>query len=353
MSCKGALTAAACALILAAPAAAARLDFTGVSDGNIGHQPPERSNPHLAAIQASVTMAWVTWDDGQTSLTPKQTAYLNGHNQLAGEMVPIIKPRYAKGGTGIYPRTVGRREQFCSLVADVVARYRPVAVQVANEPNGPGFFGPAEGAAADYTLLLRVCYPKVKAASPATLVIGPSLNPVTHPARFIRSMGAYYRNLHVNERILDIYTHHPYPRHGLEPPDKLHPGRWIGMGDVADLRSAIRQAFKGTIQGRVPLVIWWTETGVAGPGETPSWLAGNPDPIGWYARAHYLAACQRNVRGFFGFPLLSDPPSSMAWRAGYLHDNWVEKGNLARIGDKVKRSREGTLGCGGFAEAVK
>jgi hypothetical protein len=321
----------------------------GLSDGNVPYK-GTAPIPYLDQIGANASMVWLWWKDGQKALTADQNAYIAAAGALGRPLAVILTSVY---NGGVHPRTPERRADFCAMAKELAGRPEVYGILIGNEPNAGGFFGEQTSAPSDYVRLLRTCYPMIKDANPGVVVLGPSLDHMHTPADWIRKMGTFYRSLTNPGTILDVWTHHPYPKSGSEKPDFVHTDKYIAMGDISDLRAAINDGFGGTAQGgATKKPIWYTELGVTHPGGTPSALQ-NADPIAWYERAYWLAACQPNVKGFFSFQLFDDPSGPGAWQSGLLFSNWTPKGDLNRIGAAVNAARTGSVNCAMFPAAAK
>lgn len=212
------------------------------------------------------------------------------------------------------PRTPHAQRRFCGYARRALAVVHDArAVVVWNEANSSTFWN---GTPAEYEELLARCYDVLHRRGVTVLDSTASAHA---PAVFLRAVAAAYRRSGRTRPLVDAFGHNPYPRTPGESPSARHPAGFVGEGDYARLRQALR-AF-GTPD------VWYLEDG---------YQSTVPHPL----RAHYdgretvltlapalqarllrsaiaLAACQPHVRAFFNFELV-DETRLAGWQSGLV-----------------------------------
>jgi hypothetical protein len=328
-----ALAAALLVLLSASPAQA----YTAGVSGNHPSEDALSSAYWHQNLGLESIAVWIFWTPGQTQLTPDQVRLLESGRQSAPRVFANVTSTFR----GPHARTAVYRAQMCSLSVDAARYASDVLLQ--NEPNAKGFFGPRYRSAADLVRLYAHCYPRLHAAG--ARVWGLNTAPSHDPAKFIERVGrAYKLGGFKGATLMDGFAHHPYPfpRTG-ELPSAKHKV-FIGMGDIDRLRRVLCKAFGHTRQ-RCLRPILYTESGVTLPGGEPEALS-YPDPMGWFAAAHRLAACQRGVVGLLTFQLWDSPPGlEFSWQSGLLDENRRPKPGIERVRDAIAEIRAGSLDC--------
>jgi len=272
------------------------------------------------------------------------------------------------------PQGGAERQQFATFTAALVKAVPSTAgVIVDNEPNLNTFwlpqFGPGgrDVAAAAYEDLLARTYDAVKAASPATRVIGVALSPrgadrphgirPTHsPAAFILDLGDDYRASGRRRPLMDALAIHPYMLRSKIPPTRAHPrAKQITMADYPRLVTLLDEAFRGTGQRGRTLPILYTEFGVQTvvprnklaayqPGTTPDAedAVAAATQAAYYREALALAYCQPTVRGLFIFHTF-DEPRLDGWQSGLYYADRTPKPSLKGFRQAVADLRDGKL----------
>jgi hypothetical protein len=169
------------------------------------------------------------WRPGETTVSGDELATLQ---TVAGAAttngIRLIASVYPYG-SATTPRYATTRKQFAAYAASIPRLVPSIRyVIVGNEPNLNRFWMPQftkkglDAAASSYLGLLAQTYDAIKAAAPATIVIGGSLAPrgsdnprsarPTHsPTRFILDLGKAYRLSGRRRPVMDWFAIHPYP----------------------------------------------------------------------------------------------------------------------------------------------
>jgi hypothetical protein len=231
-------------------------------------------------------------------------------------------------------------------------------VFVGNEPNLNLFWQPqfdesgGDAAAAGYERLLAATYDALKSVSRGITVVGGNLSPhgqddpsssrPTHsPTRFIRDLGAAYRNSGRDRPLLDAFSIHVYGESSAIPPSFAHPKTTsIGIADYGKLEALLHEAFDGTAQDAAKLPVDYGEYGVETtvPADRTSAYTGHEvvktvddaTQAQYYAKAISLAACQPNVRTLLLFHVL-DEPQLQGLQSGLYYADGTPKASLPQV----------------------
>ena len=156
---------------------------------------------------------------------------------------------------------------FASYVG-VLASIYPQVKQfvIGNEPNQPAFWRPqfdASGqnaSAAAFGPYLAAAYDVLKGVDPAISVVGVGLSPrgndrpdarnniSTSPVRFLRALGAWYRESGRTLPLMDGFSFHPYPNEATDPLERGYAWPNAGFVNLDRLKQALWDAFHGTPQ---------------------------------------------------------------------------------------------------------
>lgn len=282
-------------------------------------------------------------------------------------------------GSRTTPLTDADQASFAGFAAGLARTLRPRYLIVGNEPNINRFWLPqfapdgSDAAAVAYEALLARTYDAVKAAAPATVVLGGALSPrgsdnpdgmrPTHsPTAFIRDMGAAYRASGRTTPIMDGFVIHPYEDNSnVEPAKGLHPNTTtIAIGDYDKLVALLGEAFDGTAQRGSTLPIHYGEFGVEStipPTQASKYTGSEPSTIHpvdaatqgrFYRQAVQLAFCQPNVRTLLLFHV-RDEPGLPQWQSGVYYVDGAPKPSIAAVRAAISESRRGVVArCAGL-----
>jgi hypothetical protein len=262
------------------------------------------------ALGADAVRVWAPWL-GETAPRGARLVELTRAEDAARHTTVVLA---VFGFARETPRTPGAQARYCGYARRALTVVHDArAVVVWNEANSPTFWN---GTPAEYEALLARCYDVLHRRGVTVL----DSTAATHaPATFLRAVAAAYRRSGRTRPLVDAFGHNPYPRTQAEPPAAQHPDGFVGEGDYARLRRALR-AF-GTPD------VWYLEDG---------YQSTVPHPL----RAHYdgretvatiapalqarllrsaiaLAACQPHVRAFFNFELV-DETRLAGWQSGLV-----------------------------------
>ena len=377
-------------LVACSTAAAAPGLFVGLTDDALEATPAETGavarDLGLRAFAVSTE-----WSPGESTLSPSAAGSLGTAVAAAGSDRIVVA---VKGSQA--PESARARDQYCSYVADMLARYPQVRdVVIWNEPNLTAFwphqFDPSlpdqSRAPPLYEALLERCYDVLHAARPGVNVIAPATSPwgnddpfaannISHsPTSFILELGRAYRAGGRTKPIFDTLGHHPYPATSTERPWLTHSSdRVISIGDIDRLVGAVEQAFGGTAQPTPSrgLPIWYLESGYqtvpdaskrglyhgveSWPGSLPADIGGEPpqpppsaesaapDQATQLVDAVRLAYCQPHVKAIFNF-LLRDEGNLAGWQSGVLWVDGSRKGSYAAMRRVVAEVNNRSIDC--------
>ena len=285
-------------------------------------------------------------------------------------------------GSATTPLSAQARSDFASYAAALVRAAGLRHLIVGNEPNINRFWLPqfnpdgSSAAPAAYLELLSATYDAVKAAAPATEVIGGAVSPrgsdrpagsrPTHsPTKFIEELGIAYRASGRTQPVMDALAIHPYADNSSQPPTAAHPNTsTIGIADYDKLVGLLAQAFDGTAQRGSTLPILYGEFGVESeiPASKASLYTGaepsTTKPVSeetqasFYEQALALAFCQPNVEGMLLF-LARDERARAAWQSGLFYVDGTPKSSRTRVVRALDRTAGGSIvRCPGVQLAV-
>jgi len=254
----------------------------------------------------------VTWDAAHPQ-TIAESDFLDrsiAKAQDAGIAVRLaVRPSRATAiGT-----SAARAKQFAAFVALLARRYPDVKTFViGNEPNQPRFWRPqyVRGravAAAGYERTLAASYDALKAIDPSIVVVGgvlssrgndkpyAAVNSSRSPLRFIRDLGAAYRQSKRTAPIMDELGFHAYPRSDRDPLNRGLEWPAAGFANLDRVKQALWDAFGATAQPTV-------ESG----------LRISIDEIGWQTAIPQASAASYD--GVETVPVTSDAAQAAIYR---------------------------------------
>jgi hypothetical protein len=314
------------------------------------------------------------WRPGETTVSGDELATLQTVADAATTNgIRLIASVYPYG-SATTPRYATTRKQFAAYAASIPRLVPSIRyVIVGNEPNLNRFWMPQftkkglDAAASSYLGLLAQTYDAIKAAAPATIVIGGSLAPrgsdnprsarPTHsPTRFILDLGKAYRLSGRRRPVMDWFAIHPYPEHARIPPTFAHPrSTAISVADYGKLVKLLGRAFDGTRQRGSTLPIIYDEFGVQTkqPDDKRLMYANQNRPSAvdavdeatqgrFYRQALQLAACQPNVVGLLFFHV-SDEADLDRWQSGIYYADDTPKSDFSAVRSAAVAARAGTL----------
>jgi hypothetical protein len=329
----------------------------------------------LAALAGFDTIRVTSiWHPGQRTIADGEQATLQAvADSAALHGIRLIVSVYPFGSKTV-PQYATTRAQFAAYAASIPRLVPSIRyLIVGNEPNLNRFWMPQftktglDAAASSYLGLLAQTYDAIKAAAPATVVIGGSLAPrgsddpklarPTHsPTRFILDLGAAYRRSHRKRPVMDWFSIHPYVERSNLPPSFAHPRTTtISIADYDKLVRLLGQAFDGTHQRGSTLPILYDEFGVQtrAPVDKRQLYANQNLPSSvdavdeatqgrYYRQALQLAACQKNVVGLLFFHV-SDEADLDRWQSGIYYADNTPKSDLPVVKAAALAARVGTL----------
>jgi len=313
----------------------------------------------MGAVRVSVP-----WKRGQSRPAKGQTLTLHRAAVMIARGQRVVLAVYGKPSEA--PVTAEHRSQYCSFLRHVLRRVPFRDVVVWNEANSPQFWPKTAGAPA-YEALLSRCWRELHALRPNVNVIGSTA--VNHdPARFIRRLGAAYRQRYRSRPLVDTFGHNPYPLNAAEPPWTRHANpKVVGQGDLGRLLRAISRAFSGTAQplpGTGRTTVWYLENGfqTVVPPEKLRYYNGTetdpfalppiapvggpwaPDQARQLRAALLLARCQPAVGAYFNF-LLLDEDRLAGWQSGLLYRDGTPKASYNTFREAVRVVTSGEVNC--------
>jgi hypothetical protein len=329
----------------------------------------------LAALAGFDTIRVTSiWHPGQRTIADGEQATLQAvADSAALHGIRLIVSVYPFGSKTV-PQYATTRAQFAAYAASIPRLVPSIRyLIVGNEPNLNRFWMPQftktglDAAASSYLGLLAQTYDAIKAAAPATVVIGGSLAPrgsddpklarPTHsPTRFILDLGAAYRRSHRTRPVMDWFSIHPYVERSNLPPSFAHPRTTtISIADYDKLVRLLGQAFDGTHQRGSTLPILYDEFGVQtrAPVDKRQLYANQNLPSSvdavdeatqgrYYRQALQLAVCQKNVVGLLFFHV-SDEADLDRWQSGIYYADNTPKSDLPVVKAAALAARAGTL----------
>lgn len=262
------------------------------------------------ALGADAVRVWVPWHGEHVPRGARVDELLRAEEAAKRTTVVLAIFGFAHDT----PRSVGVQSRFCGYAQHVLALVPDArAVVVWNEANSPTYWN---GTPAEYERLLARCYDALHRPG---LTILDSTASAHAPAAFLRAVAAQYRRTGRTLPIVDAFGHNPYPRTSSESPAATHDAGFVGEGDYARLRDALR-AFGGPD-------VWYLEDGYQS--DVPAALRARYDgretvttisPAEQATRlrsAIAIAACQPHVRAFFNFELV-DETRLGGWQSGLV-----------------------------------
>jgi hypothetical protein len=329
----------------------------------------------LAALAGFDTIRVTSiWHPGQRTIADGEQATLQAvADSAALHGIRLIVSVYPFGSKTV-PQYATTRAQFAAYAASIPRLVPSIRyLIVGNEPNLNRFWMPQftktglDAAASSYLGLLAQTYDAIKAAAPATVVIGGSLAPrgsddpklarPTHsPTRFILDLGTAYRRSHRTRPVMDWFSIHPYVERSNLPPSFAHPRTTtISIADYDKLVRLLGQAFDGTHQRGSTLPILYDEFGVQtiAPVDKRQLYANQNLPSSvdavdeatqgrYYRQALQLAVCQKNVVGLLFFHV-SDEADLDRWQSGIYYADNTPKSDLPVVKAAALAARVGTL----------
>jgi hypothetical protein len=277
-------------------------------------------------------------------------------------------------GSATTPLSATDRADFAAYAASLARRFPAFRhFIVGNEPNLNRFWLPqfaedgSNAAAPAYEQLLAQTYDALKAVSRDVTVIGGALAPRgidrprsgrdTHsPTKFIRDLGAAYRESRRRRPIMDVLAIHPYGDSSSQAPvNSRHPrNSTIGLADYDKLVRLLGEAFDRTSQAGSQLPILYAEYGVETTvpvrkqtlydGSEPSTTrpVSEATQAAYYRQAIGMSFCQRNVQGILLLHAL-DERARAGWQSGLYWADRTPKTSLRRVSAAAAESRRGIV----------
>jgi hypothetical protein len=362
-----ALTVLAAVLCSGAEAAPHRLVVGAVEDqakfGSPGEVMAMARSANLSAIVISSV-----WTSPETTPDGPELARLWAAIRAArsARITPIIAIYSFASSTPLSDRARGAFVSYLAAILQAIPGIRYVSI--GNEPNALQFwrpqFGPGgmDAAAAAYFQLLAEAYDVAKAVDPEVQVIGGSLaahgsdnvhvRPSSHsPSRFLRDLGAAFRESGRTRPIMDLFSLHPYPPNSSVPPTVADPNSTaIRIADYARLVALLRAAFGHPIpivygeygvQTRVPR---WATALYSGVQPRSERAVNDRQQATDYQEAIALAACQPLVRMLIFFHITDDPELSQM-QTGLFYPNDIPKTSLAAVAEAAAEAEHGRITC--------
>ena len=259
----------ACALgigLLAATSAAAAPTF-GVAEDLPKYSDDGGASlyPKIRALGMATDRFTVQWDPADPT-TIQERGFLDRSLPVAARAgVRIVFDVYSHDRSAFAADPAARSILFAGYLQTLARRYPQVRDYIiGNEPNEAYFwqpqFGPAGEQASAVALLpvAAAAYDALKTVDPGIRVIlaGPSAEGNDHtstsPVRFLRALGDAYRASGRAAPIMDALGFHIYPRTNTDPPATPYAWPNLGAADLARLKQAVWDAFRGTAQPTFP-----------------------------------------------------------------------------------------------------
>jgi hypothetical protein len=289
----------------------------------------------------------VEWDPAEPTVIRNQ-AYLEALMPVAAvrgvRVVFSIQPMKARSITG----TPDGAAKF-ALYTQLVARAFPTVKDyiVGNEPNQALFWQPQfdsrgrSAAPRAFLELLARSYDALKGVDQRINVIGVGLSPrgndhprasgnISHsPVKFLRGLGAAYRQSRRLKPIMDSFAFHPYPKTDRDPLARGYLWPNAGIPNLGRVKQAFWDAFRGTAQRtfeqglRMKLDEVGWQVAVVPSAAGSYYEAETIKPTDEATQASIYAALLRQVACdpavdsvlFFGF---QDEPNLRRWQAGLI-----------------------------------
>jgi hypothetical protein len=248
---------------------------------------------------------------------------------------------------------LGSPTLFASYVGVLASIYPQVRqFVIGNEPNQPAFWRPqfdASGAnlsAPSFGPYLAAAYDTLKGVDPDIEVVGVGLSPrgndrptarnniSTSPVRFLRALGAWYRQSGRTTPLMDAFSFHPYPNEATDTLERGYQWPNAGFANLDRIKQALWDAFVGTAQPttvdglklHLDEVGWQVDTtgriGYRGSENVP--VTDEATQAGIYGRLIREAACDPDVASlsFFGF---RDDGLRTGFQAGLVRADGTER----------------------------
>jgi type III secretion system FlhB-like substrate exporter len=261
-------------------------------------------------LGADAVRVWVPWHGEQTPRGARLDELARA--EQAAKQTTVVLAIF--GFAHDTPQTTALQSRYCGYARRVLALVPHArGVVVWNEANSPTYWS---GTPAEYERLLARCYDALHRTG---LTILDSTASAHAPATFLRAVAAEYKRTSRNAPIVDAFGHNPYPETASESPAATHAAGFLGEGDYARLRDALR-AFGSPD-------VWYLEDGFQS--SVPSALRAHYNghetvptvsAEGQAARlqsAIAMAACQPHVKAFFNFELV-DETRLAGWQSGLV-----------------------------------
>lgn len=262
------------------------------------------------ALGAEAVRVWVPWR-GERAPHGARVVELRRAEQAAQRTTVVLAVFGFARDTPATPRAQRRYCGFARRALALAPHAR--AVVVWNEANSQTYWS---GTAAQYEALLARCYDVLHRRG---LTVLDSTASGHAPEAFLRDVARAYRRSGRARPLVDAFGHNPYPLTAGEPPTATHEPGFVGEGDYARLRAALRPFgdpdvwyLEDGFQTHVPRVLLARYDGRENVRTvSPELQARN------LHAAISLAACQPHVRAFFNFELV-DETRLAGWQSGLV-----------------------------------
>jgi hypothetical protein len=369
---------AACALTVTSEAAALGV---GITDDDPKSN-PEFFYSQLVELGMTRNVVRVTWDAAEPAALPQEAEQLDRLVASAERHgIEVVFAVYVRRATAV-PTTRIRAAQLATWAAAVARRWPEVRTWIGpNEPNQPRFWRPqfsracANASGAAYATALGAMYDALKTLDPGIEVLG-SLSPrgndfcrarsnvSTSPVRFLAALGKAYRRGRARGEcapLMDGLSFHPYPPRNQDAPAKGYVWPKIGLPDLARLKQAFWDAFRGTCQltfeDGLPLHL--NELGYQTASRRPGYRGReNVTPISearqgsFYAAAIARAACDPAVASLNLFHLV-DEADRARFQSGLFRIDRTRKASYGPVRAAVARAESGCAGRSAFWRPVR
>ena len=395
------LAALAAAVVVPAPASAARGLVVGLADDGLKYE-PQLSVARYRQLGLGGVRLTVTWR-GETELGGTEAAWMDRAALAAGPGVRIVLSVY--GNAALTPVDEAGRTRYCAFVRSALARYPAVRdVVIWNEVNKSHFWRPQfddsgkSAAPAAYAALLARCWDVLHTYRADVNLITVHVVPRERQPRREEQRVALTGRVHPQGRrgVPRLETAAAPLRHGrppsvrrglggapVAPPSALDDDRRRATGTSSSrpTTTASRAPPSRTpgrcVDGRCA-AIWYMEIGYqttvsehAGPyhgvenderavpsggpetrrapcrcDSTPA-----PDHGTQLAEAIRLAACQPYVGAYFNFHL-RDEADLDRWQSGVYWADWAEKPSARVLADTIAEVAGGRVDCDRVARLV-
>jgi hypothetical protein len=282
-------------------------------------------------LGADAVRVWVPWQ-GERAPNATRVVELQRAEQAA-HMTTVVLAVFGFGRDT--PLTPSAQSRFCGYAEralELVPDAR--AVVVWNEANSRTYW---QGTPAQYEQLLARCYDVLHRRG---LTVLDSTASAHAPEAFLDALGVAYRASGRKRPLVDAFGHNPYPETAAELPDATHAPGFLGEGDYARLREALRTFgspdvwyLEDGFQTGVPVALKRRYDGSETvPTITPAAQALR------LRDAIELAACQPHVRAFFNFELV-DETRLAGWQSGLIYRGVHRKPAAAAFATAPRRCK--------------